>query len=311
MHQPSPTADFADALVEAGGCVTQTAGTGPPGHAPACRAPRPRTCAASRRTRAAGARWSRCAAPCAWSPHCTSAARSRTCAARPLARSQAMVCSASRLLGPPCWHASQPAHQSVRDTPVRGRARWPGTCGRGAPAVRPAQLHGHLRRGHPERQVRLLDLVCEDARRSECCRAGGLCSGEAMGCAPGDGLTSRRFALWCCRNACAAWSRPTCAPAAPASGRCGSGRAQERSRMHQASWHMAQRWGALAPTLKGTALSASFGGPSAPDANVLHACSPYALAALSMPSYVQPRSALRRDSTHSIAAQPLKRERGA
>ncbi len=69
---------------------------------------------------------------------------------------------------------------------------------------------------------------------------------------------------------------------------------------------LAQRWGALAPTLKGTALSASFGGPSAPDANVLHACSPYALAALSMPSYVQPRSALRRDSTHSIAAQPVR-----
>lgn len=102
MHQPSRTADSAGVSVEAGGCVTRTAGAGRPGRAPACRAPRPRTCAASRRSRAAGARWSRCAAPCAWSPHCTSAARSHTCAARPLARSQAMVCSASRLLGPPC-----------------------------------------------------------------------------------------------------------------------------------------------------------------------------------------------------------------
>ena len=50
---------------------------------PACQAHRPRKCAPSRRSRAAGARWSRCAAPCAASMDYTWAARSRICAARP------------------------------------------------------------------------------------------------------------------------------------------------------------------------------------------------------------------------------------
>lgn len=157
-------------------------------------------------------------------------------------------CQESYLRGAP--PRSQPGHGVLRQPaawstmlarqPAGTRERVSTSCAglgtvyrcrrRGAPAVRPAQLHGHLRGGHPERQVRLLHLVCEGARRSGMLTSGRSAQGRGQRAA--HPATGSRAAGW----RCGAGGKPA---------RPGRGRPAPLRHLHQAGAGQAGLWNAL------------------------------------------------------------------